>query len=284
MRVLFGADFFGFSAKISDFCDADDERFAPFFSARETEFDRKISDRRTLREKRVARYLLKLLALSTSRAFAADAAFAAFQTARRSASSGRFSVPSEEFSPFSRTARDLAERFRAFSIVSRDALGRGAPPTCVADDPSFSDAEIFGANAATFSISHSGGFAFVVRSERFSVGCDLTPNGSVSPGTTRLFFTESERRLLRAQTPSRPFFADEIWALKEAAYKATRGAFPFKPTEFVVRPSSETPPLDGAPELEIAFRDQKLTIVRTETLDSIAHVVVGAARTRRSAA
>ncbi len=284
MQILFGPGYRGIFAEIAEFADAADAVFASFFSERELAEDRKISNRETLRRKRVGRWGLKLLALSSTPLFSRSVEFEPlFRRPSRAADvanktesndatclTANVFVDADAFSPARPFFQNLRRAFQELSVLSRDENGRGTPPRCVATDATTfwrdRSATRFG-----YTISHSNDRVLVVQSETLDVGCDLTPCGSATSALRQLFFTEPERRLLNERIATIPFLADAIWALKEAGYKANRAPVPFAPLRFEVRPTASA---KRELDLEIAFESRILRPVRLEITNEVVLTVV----------
>jgi len=109
--------------------------------------------------------------------------------------------------------------YRAIEILSIDVCGKGTRPI-VSVGGRIRDWSL--------SISHSETAVFVALSQTpgLGVGVDLTPIQEYRPGFLKTWFTSGERQQVRIMGSRR---AAEVWAVKEAVYKASNTGETFVP-------------------------------------------------------
>ncbi len=115
----------------------------------------------------------------------------------------------------------------AVEICSRDGLGRAIRPQLF----------VLGCRVQrSLSISHRDGIACAALSSDpgLEVGVDLTPEFVPGLGLLRSSFTVSEQNGLDDPSQSKALHAAEIWATKEAAFKAANDGGPFVPSAIEV--------------------------------------------------
>lgn len=122
-----------------------------------------------------------------------------------------------------------ASDYRSIEICSVDVRGKGTRPI-VSVGGHIRDWSL--------SISHSETAVFVALSMMpdLRVGVDLTPIQEYRPGFLNTWFTADERQQVQAAGSRR---AIEVWAVKEAVYKASNTGETFAPRRIEVRAESQ---------------------------------------------
>ena len=116
-------------------------------------------------------------------------------------------------------------------ILSRDEQGKPTRPrVCVAG----------GRSDWQLSFSHKGEHVLIVATSQpdIRLGCDLEFEAALSPGFRQLWLTSDERAWLETH---KDFTATQIWASKEATFKATNDGHKFLPRRFHVHPAVSAP-------------------------------------------
>lgn len=110
-------------------------------------------------------------------------------------------------------------------VFSRDAEGQRVRPRARVDGRP-SDRRL--------SIAHSSraALAAIATDDRLTVGVDLVEQGELPAAFAAAWYDESERAWIAAGR----FRAVEVWAIKEAAYKALQEGEAFAPRQVVVQP------------------------------------------------
>ena len=119
----------------------------------------------------------------------------------------------------------LPVRLEQIEILSRDRAGRSVRPRVRVDGQAWQ---------GSLSISHSRDQVLVVvaQQEKLRVGCDLQGYEAVSPGFADLWFTDAERCTF--PVPSTAERMLELWAAKEAYYKAFHHGEAFRPRQWQI--------------------------------------------------
>lgn len=114
---------------------------------------------------------------------------------------------------------------RSIEVRSRDVHGKGTRPTISIGGSLREDWSL--------SISHSDTAVFVVLSTaaNLSVGIDLAPMTTYPSGFLKVWFTPREQQQVRTAGSRR---AAEVWAVKEAVYKASNRGETFAPRRIEV--------------------------------------------------
>lgn len=126
-----------------------------------------------------------------------------------------------------RTKRYETLQWKDVTIQSRNAANQSVRPTAWCSQQPLS---------LSLALSHFNCSALVAISdeERIRLGVDLVAPEAVRPSVQRTWFTECERQFARQSDDA----AAQIWAAKEAAYKAMHRGEPFQPLQFEVTPTS----------------------------------------------
>lgn len=117
-----------------------------------------------------------------------------------------------------RTQIDDGNFWKETRLVSRNPYGKGVPPVLFHRDV---------AAGESISISHTDRVVLAVLAETPRIGCDLVPDGGVTPEMAKQFFCDEEFAHGFEQR-------DRYWAAKEAAYKACNEDFAFAPRRWTV--------------------------------------------------
>lgn len=115
------------------------------------------------------------------------------------------------------------KRFRRYEIISRNVSRQSIRPRLIIDGID---------SGRTISISHAGKMicAGIGLSPEARFGLDITPLEAVTSAVVRSFFSKHEKKMMIA-TPGRSF-AEQLWCVKEATYKALCETEPFMPRLF----------------------------------------------------
>lgn len=110
------------------------------------------------------------------------------------------------------------EEWQHIDIISKNGDGKGIPPQLFLRGIPLRQA---------LTLAHAGecAAAFLAKEKGIRIGCDIVAEHSVTDVIRHQFFMPEEM----------PLSPDEVWAVKEAAYKTLCTNEPFMPQRYVVR-------------------------------------------------
>ena len=158
---------------------------------------------------------------------------------------------------------------RRVSILPRDSAASLRPRPTLDGRPLPGD----------LSLSHAGGWVAVALSAGPRVGVDIVQPGEVRDDRLAVWLSHTERHLAGEEG----LRLSELWAMKEAAYKATSEGQPFRPADFpvaaergwtcgacsvVLQPAGTISLALASPDREL-LRDRERLRVRRRRLDAL---------------